>query len=88
MTNLYEHWFEKGLEIDSDLVKFMAAPMQLDSCNFRPDLEDNKWIKKDKEIFAKLLEHSEELKQNAEKHWKTLYDAKTDIEANLKLGLE
>lgn len=71
---------------DADLALFAAAPLLLDSSNFLPKLHGNKWTDTDKEVFEKLKAVSPEL--NPEEYFNQLNDIKTDVQANLDLGLE
>lgn len=85
VTNSY---FEKGFEIDSDLALFLSAPISLDTYNFKDDLYGHKWNDIDRDAFKLLQEQNSDLKDHPAKYWEDLNNAKTDVKANLALGIK
>lgn len=71
---------------DEKFTTFIAAPIIVDSCNFASHYEGEKWTAQDLEVYQKLQEHSDILKDDA--FYLDLHHTKLDIQANLDLGLE
>lgn len=75
-------------EVDSDLAKFISAPLFLDSHNFNPNLHGSKWTDEDLGVFRNLQERNQMLRDHPESYFNELNEIKTDIKANLSLGIQ
>lgn len=73
--------------IDAELAHFLKAPILLDSYHFEPSLKDSKWTEKDLEIYKRLDQISEGA-ETSRVMFDRLFNAITDIDMNLSLGIE
>ena len=73
--------------IDSELAHFLKSPILLDSYHFEQSLKDSKWTEKDLIIY-KQLESISAGSEPSKVMFDRLFNAITDIEMNLSLGIE
>ena len=69
--------------IDIDFAYFLQAPLVLDSYYFEENLKGSKWTEKDQEVYGYL----NALTKTDKEYFNELFNAITNIELNLGLGI-